>query len=461
MPTTLDCTLFRDIFGTARMRSIFDSRALLQAWLDAEVAFAEAEAEVGVIPADAAARIREVARAERFDLDLLREQIGESQHPLVPTVRALAEAAGEAGDYVHWGATTQDIMDTGAVLQVRAALDLIEPTLEELLAELAKQARQHAGTAMVGRTHGQHAVPITFGLKLAIWTDELARTRDRLAACRARVLVGQLGGAAGTLASLGSDGPAVRAAFCRRLGLGEPATPWHTARDAFAELVSTLGILAATLEKIALEIIRLQATEVAEASEPPVDGHVGSSTMPQKRNPMISEWVAGVCKLVRGLVPVMLGLMVGEHERDMAAWSAEWLLVPQALIMTDAALVQLLPIVADLRVDEARMAANLELTRGAILAEAVMLALGGHVGRERAHTLMMAVTRDAELRGIHLLQALREHPAASELLSEEEVARLLDPTTYLGEAAGLARATAERVLGDGAGTPAAANAVTP
>jgi 3-carboxy-cis,cis-muconate cycloisomerase len=309
---------------------------------------------------------------------------------------------------------------------------------------------------MAGRTHAQHAVPITFGLKAAVWVDELARTRDRLTACRPRVLVGELAGAAGTLASLGGDGPAVRAAFCRRLALADPTTPWHTARDSFAELVSTLGILAATLEKIALEIIRLQATEVAEAAEPPTDAHVGSSTMPQKRNPMICEQVAGVCKLVRGLVPVMQGAMVGEHERDMATWSVEWLLLPQVLIMSDAALVQLLPIVADLRVDETRMAANLELTRGAILAEAVMLALGRHVGRERAHHLMMAVSRDAEVRGVHLLDALREQREASALLTEDELARLLDPATYLGEAGALAEAAAERALTDPASSRSAA-----
>jgi 3-carboxy-cis,cis-muconate cycloisomerase len=446
MPTTLDCSLFRDVFGTARMRAVFDSRRLLQAWLDVEVALAEAEADAGVVPRPAAARIREVARSDAFDLDELREGMRESQHPLVPTIRALAEKAGDAGRYVHWGATTQDIMDTGAVLQARAALDLIEPTLAELIGELARHAERHAATAMAGRTHGQHAVPITLGLKLAVWVAELTRTAERLAACRPRLLVGELSGAAGTLASLGEAAPAVRRAFCRRLDLAEPATPWHSARDGFAELVSTLGILAASLEKIALEIIRLQSTEVAEVAEPPTDGHVGSSTMPQKRNPMISEQIAGVCKLVRGLVPVMQGAMVGEHERDMASWSAEWLVIPQALIMIDAALVQMLSIAADLRVDEARMAANLELTQGAIVAEAVMLALGRYVGREEAHNLMMAVTRDAEARGIHLVAALREHPRAAGLLPDDELEQLVDPGAYLGEAAAIAAEAARRAL---------------
>jgi 3-carboxy-cis,cis-muconate cycloisomerase len=458
MPTTLDCTLFRDVFGTERMRAIFDSRQLLQAWLDAEAALAEAEAEAGVVPWSAAQRIREVARAESFDLDALREGIRDSQHPFVPTVRMLSEQAGEAGRYVHWGATTQDIMDTGAVLQVRAALDLIEASLGELVTVLARHAERHAASAMAGRTHGQHAVPITFGLKLAVWVDELGRTAARLAECRPRVLVGQLSGAAGTLASLGDAAPAVRRAFCRRLELGEPATPWHSARDGFAELVSILGVLAATIEKVALEIIRLQSTEVGEAAEPPTDSHVGSSTMPQKRNPMVSEQVAGVCKLVRGLVPVMQGAMIGEHERDMASWSVEWLLVPQALIMTDAALVQMLAIAGDLRVDQARMAANLELTQGAIVAEAVMLVLGQHIGREEAHNLMMAVSRDTEARGIHLLTALREHPEVARLLSDDELEKLVDPNAYLGEAAAIASTTARRAFdvlaeADGNGAP--------
>jgi 3-carboxy-cis,cis-muconate cycloisomerase len=446
MPTTLDCSLLRDFFGTARMRAVFDSRALLQAWLDVEAALAEAEAEVGVIPLEAAEQIRLAADAATFDLDELREQMRLSQHPLVPTVRALAEAAGDAGQYVHWGATTQDIMDTGMVLQLRAGLDLVEGTLGELIARLATQARSYAETPMAGRTHGQHALPITFGLKLAVWLDELGRTRERLTQCRARVLTGELAGGAGTLASLGADAAAVRESFCRRLSLSAPTTPWHVARDSFAELVSVLGILAGTMEKIALEVIRLQSTEVGEVAEPAAEAHVGSSTMPQKRNPMTCEYVAATCKLVRGLVPAMQAAMVGAHERDMASWAAEWLLVPQALIMTDGALTQLLAIAEELDVDSERMVANLELTKGSILAEAVMLALGRHIGREHAHQLMVGVTRNAERRGVHLLVALREHPEASTLLSEAELEGLLDATVYLGEASALAVAAADRAL---------------
>jgi 3-carboxy-cis,cis-muconate cycloisomerase len=444
MATTLDCILLRDIFGTERMRSVFDSRALLQAWLDVEAALAGAEAEVGLVPAWAAEAIAAAARAEAFDLDALREGMGSSQHPLVPTVRALTEAAGEAGHWVHWGATTQDVMDTGAVLQVRAALELVEGSLEGLIAALAGQARRYAATPMVGRTHGQQAVPITFGLVVAVWLDELGRTRERLRELRGRVLVAQLGGAAGTLASLGDDAPAVRAAFARRLGLGPSPTPWHTARDGFAELVSTLGLLAATMEKIAHAMIRLQSTELAEAGEPAAPGHVGSSTMPQKRNPMISEYVAACCKLVRGLTPVMQGAMVGEHERDMASWAVEWILIPQAFILTDGALMQLVEICAGLVVDEERMAANLELTGGAILAERVMLALGRELGREQAHHLVTEATREAERRGVTLRDALRDRTEVTAILSETELDELLDPAGYLGEAPELARGAARR-----------------
>jgi 3-carboxy-cis,cis-muconate cycloisomerase len=438
--------LLRDIFGTERMRAVFDSRALLQSWLDVEAALAEAESEIGLIPEAAAAEIRAAARAEHFDLDDLRAGIERSQHPLVPVVEELSAAAGESGTYVHWGATTQDVMDTAVVLQVRAGLHLVEDELGRLVARLAELAERYAGTPMAGRTHGQHAVPITFGLVVGVWLDELGRARVRLAACRERVLVGELAGAAGTLASLGSDGPAVREAFCRRLGLGVPTTPWHTARDGFAELVSALAGLAATMEKIALAVVRLQSTEIAEAGERPSPEHVGSSTMPQKRNPMASEYVAATCKLVRGLAPVMQGAMIGEHERDMASWAAEWLLIPQAFVLTDGALSRLTDIAASLEVDEARMAANLELTRGAILAERVMLALGRHVGRVRAHELMTEVTRDAERRGVDLLVALRANPQLTSLLDEAELERLLIPESYLGEAADLARAAADRAV---------------
>jgi 3-carboxy-cis,cis-muconate cycloisomerase len=434
------------------MRAVFDSRALLQAWLDVEAALAEAEAECGLVPAAAAAGIRAAARADAFDPDALRAEMERSEHPLVPLVEALTAAAGEAGAWVHYGATTQDVMDTAAVLQAREGLRLVEGELDGLVDALAELARRHARTSMPGRTHGQHAVPVTFGLVLGVWVDELSRSRERLAECRGRVLLVELGGAAGTLASLGAGGPDVRAALARRLGLGEPTTPWHAARDGFAELLSILGVLAGTMEKIALAVVRLQSTEIAEVCEQVASDHVGSSTMPQKRNPMGSEYVAAVCKLVRGLAPVMQGAMIGEHERDMASWAAEWLLVPQAFILTDGALCRLASIVRGLEVDDAKMVADLGLTHGAILAERLMLGLAPHVGRLSAHHLVSELAREAERRGVDFQSAVRSHPEVARLLSGAELDALLDPRTYLGEAADLAYAAAERATAGGRAT---------
>src|SRR5262245_33490441 len=303
--TLFDSELLGDLFSTEEARRAFDDRALLQGWLDAEIALARAEAAVGVIPADAAERIAAENDPEAFDVDELRRGIASSQHPLVPFIRALAERCGEAGAYVHWGATTQDIIDTGAVLQLRAALVPIERDLARAVVAAGDLARGYASTPMAGRTHGQHAVPTTFGAKAASWADELRRADERLERAGAAALTGQLAGAAGTLASLGDDAAAVRAAFCRRLDLAEPDVPWHAARDRLRDLMHALAEIAAAAERIAAEIARLQATEVAELFEPSTELSVGSSTMPQKRNPMICEYVVASARLLRGPLSVL------------------------------------------------------------------------------------------------------------------------------------------------------------
>lgn len=439
MPTSLDCTLLGDFFGTPAMRSVFDSRSLLQYWLEVEAVLAEAEAECGLIPAEAAAEIRACARAEAYDLEQLRAEMLSTQHPLVPLVRALTLAAGESGRYVHYGATTQDIMDTACVLQVRDGLELLTADLGTIRAGLADLACRHADTAMAGRTHGQHAVPITLGLKAGVWLAELDRDAERLLACRPRLLVGQLAGAAGTLATLADAAPAVRRAFCARLGLGEPAAPWHVARDGLGELVSCLALLAATLERIALEVVSLQSTELAEVAEPLVPGHVGSSTMPQKRNPHACEFTAATCKMLRGLAPVMVGCMVGRHERDMTSWAVEWMIVPQAMILASGALAGLRPVAEGLVVDAARMRANLDLTRGGIMAEALMIAAAPALGRDRAHEELMRLTRAAAGDGAALGDAAARDEVFAAALGSEGIAPALDPAGYLGESARIAR----------------------
>jgi adenylosuccinate lyase/3-carboxy-cis,cis-muconate cycloisomerase len=373
--TTLDCELLGDLYGTSELRAIFSTESLLQSWLDVERALAEAEAEVGVIPAAAAERIADEANAARFDIAVLRAGIAASKHPLVPVIRALVERCGEHGAWVHWGVTTQDVVDTALVLQVRRALVPIGRDLGRATAAAATLARRHADTPMAGRSHGQHAVPITFGLNAASWADELDRARRRLDDAAARALTAQLSGAAGTLAALGPDAAAVQQAFCRQLGLARADVHWHATRDRLRDLAHALAEVSAAAERIASEIIRLQSTEVAEVAEPATDAHVGSSTMPQKRNPMTCEYIVAGARLLRGSAGVLADGPAHAHERDMRYWSAEWLALPQAFILAGGLLDKLVYVLEGLEVNEERMLANLDSSGGLIMAEAVMMAL--------------------------------------------------------------------------------------
>ncbi len=432
MPTTLDCTIMRNVFGTARMRAIFDSSRLLQGWLDVWAALAEAEAEVGLIPPDAAVAIGKAAKAENFDLEKISAGIEAGRHILMPAIRALAEASGEAGKFVHWGTTTTDVIDTGLVLQLREAIETVAREVSDITAILVALAQRYKGQPMAGRTHWQHAVPITFGLKVAQWVDQLQRDTGRLEHARQTAIVSQIGGAAGTFASLGSYAKDVQAIASRRLGLPLPSAPWYVVRDRFGELVSALGMLAATIERINIEIGSLSGTEIGELAEPLTNVQVGSSTMPQKRNPINSERAAAGCKIVRGLVPVMQGLMVLAHERDMSANTAEWLLLPQCLITLDGSLLLTHRVLDGLVVDTEKMNANLALTRGGIVAEAVMFGLARHMGREHAHEVTIAVAREARERNTSLLNVLHEHEEVRAILDEEQLRALVDPINHLG-----------------------------
>jgi 3-carboxy-cis,cis-muconate cycloisomerase len=359
-------------------------------------------------------------------------------------IRALAERSGEAGGWVHWGATTQDVVDTGLVLQVRDALNPIDRDLERALLAAARLARRYADVPMAGRTHFQHAVPITFGLKAATWADELERARARLGELP---LVAQLSGAAGTLATLGDDAQAVQEAFSRRLDLGCPDVHWHATRDRLRDLAHALSQAAAAAERIAAEIIRLEATEVGEAFEPSSDAHVGSSTMPQKRNPMTCEYVVASARLLRASTGVLVDSPAHAGERDMSFWAAEWLALPQALILCGGIVDKLAVVLEGLEVDPARMRANLELTRGQIMAEAVMMSLGTAVGHEAAHTLVLKAARRASEAGTTLGEELAGDPEVTRHVSPEELAALVDPASYLGLAAASAGAVADRVEG--------------
>jgi 3-carboxy-cis,cis-muconate cycloisomerase len=446
MPATVfDSAIFRDAFGTPPMRAIFADEALVARYVAVEVALAAAEAKAGVIPKEAAEAIKRAADPAAIDLAKLKAETDVVGYPIVGVVHQLAKQCGEAGRYVHWGATTQDIMDTATVLQIKDALALVEADLAAIEAALAALARKHASTVMAGRTHLQHALPVTFGYKTAVWLSMIARHRQRLAELKPRVLVGQFAGAAGTLASLGDKGLAVHDALMEVLDLARPSMPWHVARDGFAEVVCFLGLVTGSLAKIATDVMLLMQTEVAEAFEPFVEGRGSSSTMPQKRNPISCEMILAAGKIVRQQAGLMLDAMAADHERATGPWQLEWVAIPEAFLASSGALRQARFMLEGLTVDAPRMRRNLDLTGGLIVAEAVMMALAQHTGRQAAHDVVYGACRAALDGGTTLRAELEHNSEVTKHLDAKRIAELTDPVNYLGSApAMIERLLAER-----------------
>jgi 3-carboxy-cis,cis-muconate cycloisomerase len=434
--TVLDSILFRDAFGTPRMREVFSDFSLISRYVEVEIALAKAEARWGVIPAQAADEIAKRADASVLDFDRLRRET-DVVDPILPLVHQLAEQCGEAGRYVHWGATTQDIMDTAVILQVRDGLAIIEEDIAALRGILADLSRRYRDTPMAGRTHLQQALPVTFGYKTAIWLAMFDRHAERLVQLKPRVLVGQFGGAAGTLASLGDKGFDVQQALCEQLGLGVPVSTWHVARDGLAEVVNFFGLVTGSLGKIALDIMIMASTEFAELYEPFVKGRGASSTMPQKRNPISSELMLAACKAVRQHAGLMMDAMVQDFERAAGPWHAEWLAIPESFVLTAGSLHQAKFALGGLIVDETKMAENLDISRGLIVAEAVMMGLAPEIGRQQAHDVVYDACRLANEKGMSLADALSANPQVS-----ERIDRLTSPGNYLG----LAPEMVDRVL---------------
>jgi 3-carboxy-cis,cis-muconate cycloisomerase len=427
----IDYQLFGDQFSTPEARAIFDERAMLQRWLDVEVALAAAQAELGLIPAAAAATIAASARVERLDLDRVRRDLQTTAHPIVPVVRELERLCGPAGRWVHWGATTQDILDTGMVLQLRTVHGLVRRDLVALIGVLAGLASAHRDTVMAGRTHAQQALPITFGFKVAGWVAECLRHVTRLDEAAPRLLVGELAGAVGTLAGFGEQGEAVQRLALGKLGLGVPLIAWHAARDTIAEFVALLSLIGGTLARVANEVVQLQRSEVMELEEPFAPGKVGSSTMPHKRNPTHAERVVAIGRLLRGLAATAQDAMVAAHERDMSAGRAEWVLVPEASCLAAAALHWTLVIARGLHVNVDRMTENLGRLGGLLLSEPVMLALGRSIGRNAAHDVAYEAAMAAfEGKGSFRDRLLAARVAAA--LGPAELDLLLDPRRYTG-----------------------------
>lgn len=421
------------VYGSNAMRAIMDERTAIARMLAVEAALARAQARLGVIPTEAAQAITAAADVERLDMAALAAATRSMGFPTVGLVKQLSALAGpEAGRWTHYGATTQDILDTALVLQLRDAIALLEADLNRLITALAAQARAHRATVMAGRTHAQQALPITFGYKVALWLDPLLTMRERLAQLRPRVLRLQFGGAVGTLASLGAEGPRVAAELAKELDLAPPAIPWHVARDGIAELGCWCGMLAGALAKPASDVLWLMQSEVAEASEPAAPGKGGSSTMPQKRNPIGCEYVLVQARGAQTLIPQLLGAMLHEHERGAGAMQLEQLALGQVLLLTHGALATLLPIAEGLVVDADRMRRNLDAGGGLIMSEAVMMGLAPRLGRGAAHEVVHHAVEVATAEGIHLRAALARDPRVTAVLDAAGIARLTDPACYLG-----------------------------
>lgn len=428
--------LLAPMLSSAAMRAVCDDSVFLQHMLDVEAALARAEAAAGVIPKAAAGPIAAACRAERFDAAALAQDATRAGNLAIPLVKALtaevAKSDADAARYVHWGATSQDIIDTATMLTLRAGIDALLADIDRAIAGFAALAVRHRGTMAVARTWLQHALPMPFGLKLAEYASALHRARGRLKAVRAGALALQFGGAAGTLAALGSDGLRVAEALARELDLPLPDAPWHTHRDRIADIASVLAILTGTCGKIARDVSLLMQTDVGEAFEPAGAGRGGSSTMPHKRNPVVAAAALAAATMAPNLAATIFAAQVQEHERSAGPWHAEWPTLPTLLLVTSGALAGVVDIAEGLEIDAARMQDNLDATGGLIMAEAVTMALADRIGKSDAHHLVEDASRRAIKDKRHLREVLADDPHVTAHLDSTRLAALFDPANYQG-----------------------------
>jgi len=424
-------------YGSAEMRRIFDEENRLQKMLDVEAALAWAHGEVGNIPKEDAKKIVEKASTKYVKLSRVKEIENEIRHDVMALVRALAEACGTSGEYVHLGATSSDMLDTATALQLKEAVDLIEERLNELQSVLLSRTEKHKATIMMGRSHGQHALPTTFGFKSAVWTREVSRHIQRLRDCKERLLAGKISGAVGTQAGLGPKALEIQELVMERLGINAADISTQIVqRDRYAELTCILAILASTLDNIASEIRELQRPEIAEAFEAfEQKKQVGSSTMPHKRNPMISERICGLAKMLRSLVSPALENIPTWHERDLTQSSCERFVIPEECILIDYMLILMIRVLKGLEVDETRMRKNMEITQGRMMSEAVMLALAKKgLGRQKAHELTRELAIKSHNEQRDFKSVLSEDSTVKKLLNKKEIDEVMDPRNYLGTA---------------------------
>jgi 3-carboxy-cis,cis-muconate cycloisomerase len=435
MSTSLS-PLLAPMLSSAAMRALCDDATYLQHMLDFEAALARAEASTGVIPAGAADAIAKACKAESFDLGALAEAATRSGNLAIPLVKALtagvARADVDAARYVHWGATSQDVIDTATMLTLRAAIDALLLDIDRAIAGFAKLATKHRDTATVARTWLQHALPMPFGLKLAEYAAALHRSRTRLQRLRSEALALQFGGAAGTLAALGDKGLLVAERLAQELQLTLPDAPWHTHRDRIAEAASVFAILSGTCGKIARDMQLMMQTDVAEAFEPSGEGRGGSSTMPHKRNPVAAATALAAATMAPNLAATIFAAQVQDHERSAGPWHAEWPTLPMLLLVTSGALAATVDIAEGLEVDGARMRVNLDATNGLIMAEAVTMALAEAIGKSEAHHLVETASKKAIADKKHLRDVLAKDPKVTAHLDAKKIAKLFEPMAYQG-----------------------------
>ncbi len=435
MPSTIiDSAIFGDIFSTAAMRRVWSDENRTAKYVAIESALAKVQGALGLIPSDAAAEIVRVCHIENIDMVKLKAQTERIGYPILGVVSQInLLCRDKLGEFCHWGATTQDITDTATVLQIREALEIVDQDLKALGDALATLARKHRLTPMIGRSNLQQAVPVTFGYKMAGLLAAVERHRERLAQLRPRVLQGEFAGAAGTLASLETGAMETQAGLCAELGLAQPVIAWHTVRDTIAEVGTFLGLVGGTLGKISMDVKLMMQTEVGEVYEPYAHGRGSSSTMPQKRNPISSCYIHAQISVLRQHAAAMLDAMVADHERSTGPWEIEWIVLPEAFCLLAGALAQSRAVIEGLEVDTKRMRANLDMTHGLVVSEAVMMGLAPYIGREYAHDLVYDICRVAIKEERPLLDLLAENAEITKHVTREQLAAMCDPAAYLGQ----------------------------
>ncbi len=430
----IDSIIFQGIFTTDPMRAVWSDENRTQKYLDIEAALARVQGRLGLIPQAAADEIVSHCHLEQIDMARLRQQTERIGYPILGVVTQLNQLCRDKlGEYCHWGVTTQDITDTATVLQIREGLALVEADLEAIATQMARLAREHRDTPMIGRSNLQQAIPVTFGYKMAGLLSAVLRHRERLAQLKERVLVGEFAGAAGTLASLQTGAMETQAGLCAELGLKQPVIAWHTIRDNIAEVGAFLGLVGGTLGKLSMDVKLMMQTEVGEVFEPYAHGRGSSSTMPQKRNPISSCYIHASISVLRQHAAALMDAMVADHERSTGPWEIEWIVLPEAFCLMAGALEQSLAVLQGLEVDAQAMRRNIDMTHGLVMSEAVMMGLGPHIGREFAHDLVYDLCRQALKDQRPLLDLLAEHPKINTHLDREALARLCDPANYLGQ----------------------------